>query len=332
MAWRRYLLAAVGLAILATALWLVGAGAVLEAVQSIHPLAILGAAIAIVVGTLLGAFKLYIIAELKGFLGFMTFLRIFWRSWAIGISLPGQVADMFSTAWQLRQHSANHLSFISGRLLADKAITIVCTLVAAATLPVLLGLGSRSMTGLLIIGITVASVTCWLGARLLGNRPGHARARIRNLRQVLKAASVPMPLLLQNLLFSLCKLGLTGLAYWLVLCGSLTDPPGYVTTTAIAMGAGLVAYVPISFNGLGTVEVSAMGMFGLLGVPGGTVLGIYLVLRVLTLALAWLPVLVWKVAPAPFAAAVLDPTPSLPVQDTTNMTCPRSTQPPHEAD
>ena len=100
-----------------------------------------------------------------------------------------------------------------------------------------------------------------------------------------------MPLLLRNATLTLAKMALTGLAYFVVLRDTVAEAPSYLTITAIAHGAGLVAYLPISFNGLGTVEVSAIGLFAILGVSADGVLAAYLILRVLTLILAWVPAL-----------------------------------------
>ena len=44
------------------------------------------------------------------------FLPVFWRSWAVGITLPGQIGDFLTTLWQLKGRSAD-LSFVAGRLI-----------------------------------------------------------------------------------------------------------------------------------------------------------------------------------------------------------------------
>lgn len=287
---KRHVLTLLGLSLLATSLYWVGGRAVLDVAARMDPRFIPGAAAAIMVSTLLGACNVYLMAQLRPAIGFAAFLTIYWRSWAIGISLPGQVADLFSTAWQLKRYRTTRLSFIAGRLLADKAITVLCMLAAAALLPYLLGLTPLRTSALLMVGILAGSLPTWLFLRFLGRRPQVNPSR---LQPVFEAASVPWPLALQNLGLSLLKMALTGLGYWLVFTGSTANTPGYVATTVIAHAAGLVAYIPISFNGLGTVEISAIGLFARLGVPASVVLGCYLLLRVLTLALAWLPTLLW---------------------------------------
>lgn len=289
----RYLLTLLGLCLMAWALQLAGIGKVMTAIGSMSALSIAGAALAVVAGTILGARNLYDIAELRGVLGFLTFLGIFWRSWAIGISLPGQVADMFSTAWQLKRYRASHLPFIASRILADKLVTVACMAATAACVPFLTGQAGGAFTMWALAAIFAAGLAAWLGARYLRDKlPAPARGW-RLVHILLDAAGTPTSLVLRNLALTGLKMALTGLTYWLLLREITPVAPSYLATTAIALGAGLVAYVPVSFNGLGTVEVSAMALFALIDVSGQSVLGVYLVLRGLTLTLAWLPSLLW---------------------------------------
>jgi len=86
---------------------------------------------------------------------------------------------------------------------------------------------------------------------------------------------------------------LTGLSYWLVLHAIDPAAPRFGTTTVISQSAGLIAYLPISFNGIGTVEVSAIALFRSVGLASATVLSAYLVLRATALAAAWGPATWW---------------------------------------
>jgi len=130
----RVLLAVVGLGLLALLLHLAGGAEVLATLRRCTPGAIAGAAAALVAGAALGAWNVYRIAGLQASMPFARFLPVYWRSWAIGISLPGQVADMLTTLWQLKGRTGD-LAFVAGRLLADKAITLGAMLGLAALLP-----------------------------------------------------------------------------------------------------------------------------------------------------------------------------------------------------
>ena len=85
------------------------------------------------------------------------------------------------------------------------------------------------------------------------------------------------------------KLLASGCAYWAVLRSMTPHAPAFGATTILSQTAGLIAYLPISFNGLGTVELSAVALFGAAGVEAPTVLSAYVALRLITLATAWVP-------------------------------------------
>jgi uncharacterized membrane protein YbhN (UPF0104 family) len=94
---------------------------------------------------------------------------------------------------------------------------------------------------------------------------------------------------LANVVMSILKMGLTGLSYWATLAALGHSDVGLFAITVVASSAGLIAYVPLSLNGVGTVEIVGVVLFGALGLGGDVVVSMYLLLRVLNLALAWLP-------------------------------------------
>lgn len=291
---RRSLLALLGLGILAFAVHAVGGAEVLGAMRRCDPLAIVVAAVAIASGTVLGALNSHRIAELHGTIPFRHFLPLYWRSWAIGITLPGQVADYLSTLWQLKGRSSD-MTVVAARLLVDKVVTLVLTLFLAALLPMLIG-GARGVTLWLLLALATASGLAWLVSGWALAQAGRPTAqgvlaswRLRLLTVAAAARGTPARLVVGNALLTLLKLGLSGLAYWSILRSIDGATPDFLTTTATAQGAGLVAYVPISFNGLGTVEISAVGLFHMVGMEHATVLTAYLILRALTQLSAWLP-------------------------------------------
>ncbi len=96
-------------------------------------------------------------------------------------------------------------------------------------------------------------------------------------------------LLLLNVLLSLLKIVLTGLSYWLVVRGLHVSPPSVLKVTIAAISSGLVAYLPLSANGIGTVEAVGSGLFGQIGLTTEVVLSMYLLLRLANIVLAWLP-------------------------------------------
>ena len=283
---------AIGLCVLALGIHWVGLDAVGKALAAQTTPRMALALAAIVAGTILGAWNCYRIAELKPHLTFRSFLPVYWRAWAIGLTVPGQVGDIVSTLWQLR-HRTGSLAFVAGRLIADKLITIALVLLLASSLPAALGLlmfpASLLVplaTGLvLIFGVALAR---WLGR---GGPPSEDTSGWRaKVALVVRAANVPPPLLAVNATVTLAKTLLTGVAYWAVLSTVGTHLSEFPTVLAISQSAGLVAYVPVSFNGIGTVEFSAIHLFGIAGYAAPHVLASYVFLRVASLIAAWIPV------------------------------------------
>ncbi len=102
------------------------------------------------------------------------------------------------------------------------------------------------------------------------------------------------PVLLSlNFLLTVLKICLTGAAYWCMF-NALGFPQASVLEIAPLVAiTSLVAYLPISFNGIGTAEAAGIAVFGSVGMPPAAVLGTYLILRVLGLASAWIPAASW---------------------------------------
>lgn len=298
----RTLLALAGLCILAALLYLAGGSAVLEALRRCTPSAVAGAAAAIIAGTLVGAWNVFCIAGLRATMPFARFIAVYWRSWAIGITLPGQVADMLTTLWQLKGRTGN-LSFIAGRLLADKAITFGELLALAALLPWVLDPARMVLSLYLLAALALAALATLLLAHWCAHHPLLLqRWRWTARLQPIMAAAVDLPFnaALLNLALTVVKMLLTGMAYWLVLRAIAPVAPRFSTTTVISQSAGLIAYLPISFNGMGTVEVSAIALFRTVGIGSAVVLSAYLVMRATTLLAAWLPAAWWMLRePAP---------------------------------
>jgi uncharacterized membrane protein YbhN (UPF0104 family) len=286
----RRILAIVGLGILAGGLYWVGVDTVLAALARLSPGAIGAAVTAVVASTLLGAWNCYRIAELQTTLSFRSFLPVFWRSWAVGITLPGQVGDLVTTVWQLKGRSID-LGFVAGRLIADKGITLMLVLMLLSLLPVALGAPRPLTSAVILVGIA-AGITPLLALLVWCRRHPDVLARYRVGKRVLAvvdATAVPMRLVIGNTLVTCAKLVASGCAYYAVLNAVAPQAPGLGEITVISQTAGLVAYVPISFNGMGTVELSAVALFGAAGVEASAVMSTYVALRLLTMATAWLP-------------------------------------------
>ena len=282
----------VGFCILGALLYFAGGSDVLAAARRCTPAALAGAAVAIVLGTVLGAWNVYRIAGLRAAMPFVRFLPVYWRSWAVGITVPGQVGDMLATLWQLRGGTGS-LAFIAGRLVADKAVTLAAMLALAAMLPVVIGQVSMTYSLALLGALALTWLAGYASLRWCVQHTTRWHWSMR-LQPVLGAAvELPVGTLALNVAVTVAKILLSGLAYWLLLRVMLVNAPGFPTTVIISQSAGLLAYLPVSFNGIGTVELSAIALFRAIDQDGAAVLSAYLILRTITLAIAWLPAAWW---------------------------------------
>ena len=156
---------------------------------------------------------------------------------------------------------------------------------------------SEGTIALLVAGTTllaiVAVILFWQRRRMSNffSRENSALARaigdtVHEFRDTF--ARHPRKVLLNAALTLVC-IGLIGMAYWCMFfsLGYTQLPPG--TLILLVAACSIVAYIPISFNGIGTVEVTGIALFGQLEVPAAAVLSAYLCLRLIVMALAWLP-------------------------------------------
>jgi hypothetical protein len=100
---------------------------------------------------------------------------------------------------------------------------------------------------------------------------------------------------LLNIGLTVLKVVVTGIAYWAMFNALGETDLTVLRVVVLATSAGLIAYLPISINGLGTVEAAGIFLFGQAGIGATTVISAYIGLRVLVLGIAWVPTLGWWV-------------------------------------
>jgi glycosyltransferase 2 family protein len=293
--WRAALLVAMALVCLTLVMSWAGPARIVALLREIRWLWLALTAISIICATTVGAWNAYVLSAFHATLSFTRFLAAFWCAWAVGLVLPGQVGDLVSMTAMLRRLGIPGPSAL-GRLGVDKLISLLVILAAAGLLPLVVHDARLRLAAALLVLIGVlliagfALATRWR-ARLL--QPAGA-GRVRNM--IARTASEAIDLVrlkprtvLANVVMSILKMGLTGLSYWATLAALGHSDVGLFAITVVASSAGLIAYVPLSLNGVGTVEIVGVVLFGALGLGGDVVVSMYLLLRVLNLALAWLP-------------------------------------------
>jgi uncharacterized membrane protein YbhN (UPF0104 family) len=296
---RRLLLLAVGLGALAALLYHadpLAVGRVLSRCDA-RWLALAGACIA--TATLLGAYNAFLLVNRRDELAWRQFLPVYWIAWATGMLVPGQVGDIAATAALLHRHAMDWRHVI-GRSVLDKVISllIIGALGATGLLVVLYGWPApASLAGALsaaAAGLAVLIVLARTGiARGRDDGAGGVRGQFMSVLRELHDTLAGHPLRIGvNFALSIVKAVLIGTAYWAALLAMGAETLVWARTVMLASTSSLVAYVPVSLNGMGVVEAAGVTLFGHLGVAAAIVLSAYLALRALSMSIAGVPALV----------------------------------------
>ncbi len=259
-------------------------------------LALAGAAI--LASTLLGAVNLHLLIGRQGRIGLRAFLPIYWFGWALGLVVPGQVGDLGGIAAGLRRHDFDwHHSL--GPALLDKLLSLaVIAALGAAGAATALGAGPAGWAAPFLAVAVALPAGLWLrrAAQLRRDGTGPLAVAARSLAELEATVRGHPARVLVNAALSVAKAGLLGLAYLAMFRGLGYADADWLPITALMAACSLVAYVPVSLNGLGTTEAAGVLLFGTRGIAAADVIASYLALRVLVLALAWLPVALWWLA------------------------------------
>ncbi len=254
------------------------------------------ALLAIVIGGVIGGINSWVLVAQPEGVPIGKFLAHYWTGWAVGQVAPGQIGDTLTISALLKGHNIPLKRSLAG-LGIDKVLSLLVSLAAVCALPlILVGMHASWITlSVLLLSVVLALVMPQLGRIEQRLRLAIRYHKVREALEMVGNAGRLVderPLAVAaNLLVSVVKLGVTGFAFW---CGlravqlplPLNELPAI---TVCAASAGLIAYLPLSLNGIGTVEATGIVLFGALGLPPAAVLAAYLLLRCATLLAAWGP-------------------------------------------
>lgn len=272
---------------------------------------------AIIVSTLLGALNMYLLFPPQSrAVSFSKFLSIYWFSWALALVVPGQVADVASISLLLRRQGVDIRESV-GLLLIDKILSLIVILCYASIGLWIVRESLPESTWNLHRGLWALLWVALGGVFLIA--VFYSVERLRRLRVtqfvsgVFKSAidtCVRYPrAVLRNLIITVVKVTLNGFAFYAVFQAIEANMLSFFAIAGLAMASALVAYLPLSFNGLGTVELTGVLLFSLLGVSAPVTISAFLILRVLTTCLAWLPCFFLKPTENPGDPEPSDPEP-----------------------
>lgn len=288
-----------GLILLGVLIWYFDISRIIKPLGTIDPTWVSISALLIIASTLISAVNLHLFINQEGQLPLRTFLPLYWLSWAVGIVTPGQVGDIASiTALLKRKNMAWHTSL--GRSILDKLISFITMLAFALYgMSTLIGTETNSTKlELEIIAAAMLMTGCYIGRNRIAHYFAPSNAGWRGLvgqaaaELATTAARSPGKVLL-NVSFTIARIILIGLCYW-----SMFTAMGHVDIDALKViplvaATSIVAYLPISFNGVGTVELAGVMLFATLGIAPAEVLSAYMALRLLVIGLAWAPAGLW---------------------------------------
>lgn len=287
---RTIVLSFAGLAILAILIWWVNPARLATAWRHADPRWLVLALMAIAVSTVIGAYNSYLMAVPDRTIRFHNFLPAYWAAWALNQVVPGQVGDLLGLSFFLRRHGLA-LPTAVGRLGVDKLISLFCMLLLAAALLLVFDERVPMLAGMIGAAAAVVLLLMYLFSRRIqsvvhaqhGWR-AHLFAVLDEAHQVVARRSGAVA---ANTCLTVVKLFVIGFCYSAVFRALHVAPGNIFEITVTANSTGLIAYVPVSANGMGTVEAAGIYLFGLHGMTASAVLATYLTLRLSNLTMAW---------------------------------------------
>lgn len=232
---------------------------------------------------ILGSFNQYILFTAFSNMSYKTFFFAYLKAFSIGLLLPGQIGDV-SIAFFLKSEGLYYSQTLSVYIL-DKFLTFI---LYVSVLIIFVGDIMRypaiiSILLLIAIGVLMP-IVFYIILRLTRSFPlswqkNRLLRFIHNLSSQLFFFAKHHPLLLLiNFLLTILKLGLVMFCYHAMLA-ALNYSLSVWKVGLAAIASGIIAYIPVSIQGLGTVEAVALLNFKKLGVGPPDVLACYLLLR-----------------------------------------------------
>jgi len=277
---------AVAVILMAVLIFSIGVDAIIAVFQTAHlsMAAMVGSGLVLLV--LLGAFNVWLVLNTLHALPFSIFLRDYVYAWAASLITPGQAGDATIILF-LKQHKVpmriTGVSYLIDKLMTLGVFAIIAWYGCVHLIPqfkrLWLLIFAASFLGLPVFLIAVRSLqfrTPWLLT---------LQQRIDASIEDLGRLGAKWPVLIVNCTLTIVK--------WLVVSGvfylaflSINVTVTWPDIGVIPILATLVGYIPVSIAGIGTVELSATYLFGIVGVAPSAVVSAYLLLRALQYLIA----------------------------------------------
>lgn len=283
-----------GIVLLALLVWAIDPRQMLTSIAEVRIEYLVAAAGLVAAATLIGAVSIHLFFEPEDKLSFRSFLPVFWLSWAIGLVFPGQIGDVASLSALLKRRGIDWPRALA-RSLTDKLISFSLMLVFAGAALITLPGASWSVGSWWLLALALAMMSVLyvgrkqLFARLAQHFPRGSILFVRTADETCSIARRHPGRIILNSMITVLKIALTGASYWFIFAALGYGDIGLWNVVCLAAASSLVAYLPVSFNGIGTVELAGVALFGTVGVPAAAVFSGYMALRAMVLVIAWVP-------------------------------------------
>jgi uncharacterized membrane protein YbhN (UPF0104 family) len=248
-------------------------------------------ALLILCSTLLGSGNVYLLAHGQLSVSWLTFLPGFWMAWALSLVVPGQVGDILGLSlWMKRRGMRWEVGTAAATV--DKLISLLWMLLFACWgLALYLGKPHLALTwvGSLAAGMCLFALGGYLMRERLRSL-AQGEGVVRSIVQVILVTATEQPRqILFNVLLTPIKISLIAAAYWAMFHALGASSISLLNVLPLVAASSLVSYIPITFNGMGTVELAGVALFTQLGLETVLIVTAFLILRITVIALAWLP-------------------------------------------
>lgn len=274
----------IGLLIIAFCSYTIGPDKIIQSLITIRPLYLLGGFILIFCWLLLGVTNIMLMLRPLTKIRFNRVFNAYSNANTAALVVPGQIGDAVII------HFFRNLSIPISQgttiFAIDKLITLLWySIIAAygiylARFPFDIQSLTEINTSLLLLTMAISILLFFF---VLYFSISFLSERVRNwislsfsyLKQARQA-------ILINILLTFVRTLVLGCAYWLVI-NAYGSEPSMIHALCFSIAAGMVAYIPISFNGLGTVEASLVYLFSTIDIESAPILSAALTMRVITI-------------------------------------------------
>ena len=227
-----------------------------------------------------GAFNIWILLKNKTKIGYTNFVRQYFYSYLLSFFIPGQLGDA-SLVLIFKKKFNTPMKITAAAYSVDKIITLIIYLIAASIGIIVYISALKKLIFIFAIVILIAIILFVINTKLLTSSKISTGLifKIKNYWLELLLFRHDLPILLLNFGITILKWLALGLGLWFVFTafGVRVDILAILTIPIITT---FVGYLPVSIGGIGTIEVTAIYLFSIIGVDKVVVLNVYILSRI----------------------------------------------------